>query len=72
MLRRSRRTATVTATTRTNLLLLDASDLRVLMEQESRIAERIHAVVRERAGLKEVFPKGDSAVGKLSGSTEQP
>ena len=43
-----------------------------LMEQEPRIAERIHAVVRERAGLKEVFPKGDGAARELSGSAEQP
>jgi CRP-like cAMP-binding protein len=57
VLRRSRRSATVTATTRTNLLVRDASDLHVLMEQEPRIAECIHAVVRERVGLEEVSPR---------------
>jgi voltage-gated potassium channel len=72
VLRRSRRSATVTATTRTNLLVLDASDLHVLMEQEPRIAERIHAVMRERTGLEAVSPKGDIAAGELSGGAEQP
>jgi hypothetical protein len=42
------------------------------MEQEPRIAERIHAVVRERVGLEEVSPKGDIAASELRGSAEQP
>ena len=59
VLRRARRSATVTATTRTNLLVLDASDFHVLMEQEPRIAERVHTVVRDRIGREIVTPRGD-------------
>src|SRR5216683_7909980 len=71
VLRRARRSATVTATTRTNLLVLDASDFHMLMERDKRIAERVHAVVRERVGLEAVSPKGDIATGELSGATEE-
>jgi len=70
VLRRARRSATATATARTNLLVLDASDFRMLMERDKRIAERVHAVVRERVGLEAVSPKGDIAAGELSGATE--
>jgi voltage-gated potassium channel len=71
VLRRARRSATVTATTRTNLLLLDATDFHLLMEQEPRIAERVHAVVRERVGRDVVSPKGDIVAGELAGATEE-
>jgi voltage-gated potassium channel len=59
VLRRARRSATVTALTRTNLLVLDATDLRMLMERDPRIAQRIHAVVRDRLGDELLSPKGD-------------
>jgi voltage-gated potassium channel len=71
VLRRARRSATVTATTRANLLVLDASDFHMLMEHDPRIAERVHAVVRERVGLEAVSPKGDIVAGELSGATEE-
>jgi voltage-gated potassium channel len=58
-LRRARRSATVTALTRTSLLVLDAHDLHALMEREPRIAERIREVVRTRIGRDIVTPKGD-------------
>jgi voltage-gated potassium channel len=48
VLGRARRMATVTAATRTNLLILDAQDLEALMEREKRIAERIHEALRGR------------------------
>ena len=48
VLGRTRRMATVTAVTRTNLLILDAQDLEALMEREKRIAERIHEALRGR------------------------
>ena len=48
VLGRARRMATVTAVTRTNLLILDAQDLEALMEREKRIAERIHEALRGR------------------------
>jgi voltage-gated potassium channel len=71
VLRRARRSATVTATTRTNLLVLDATDFHMLMEHDPRLAERVHAVVRERVGLEAVSPRGDIAAGELSGATEE-
>jgi voltage-gated potassium channel len=71
VLQRARRSATVTATTRTNLLVLDASDFHLLMEHDPRIAQRVHAVVRERVGLEAVSPKGDIASGELSGAQEE-
>ena len=50
LLRQTRRTATVTAVTRTNLLGLDAHDLHALMQRDPRIAERIKEVVEDRVG----------------------
>src|SRR6476619_1783997 len=50
LLRRTRRTATVTAVTRTNLLGLDAHDLHALMQRDRRIAERIKAGVEDLLG----------------------
>jgi voltage-gated potassium channel len=50
LIRRTRRTATVSAVTRTNLLGLDAHDLHALMQRDSRIAERIKDVVETRVG----------------------
>ena len=58
-LRRARRSATVTAVTRTSLLALDAHDLHALMDREPRVAERIHEVVRHRLGRDIVTPHGD-------------
>lgn len=53
VLKDAKRSATVSATTRANLLVLEAQDLRALMNREPRIAERIRSVVRDRqAGQK--------------------
>jgi voltage-gated potassium channel len=57
LLRRTRRTATVTALTRTNLLGLDAHDLHALMQRDTRIATRIKDVVEKRVGKRPVVPK---------------
>ena len=46
VLKRVRRSATATALTRANLLVLDAQDLHALMERDPRIAQRIKEVVR--------------------------
>ena len=59
VLRRSRRSATVTALTRTNLLVLDAHDLHALMQRDRRIAERIKDAGREARG-----PRGDLSQGR--------
>jgi voltage-gated potassium channel len=59
VLRRSRRSATVIALTRTNLLVLDAHDLHALMQRDLRIATRIKDVVDKRVGSEVVSAKGD-------------
>jgi voltage-gated potassium channel len=57
LLRRTRRTATVTAITRTNLLGLDAHDLHALMRRDTRIAERIKEVAEHRIGKRSAAPR---------------
>jgi voltage-gated potassium channel len=59
VLRRARRSATVTALSRTNLLVLDAQDLHALMQRDPRVAQRIKDVVEKRVGHQVVTPKGD-------------
>jgi voltage-gated potassium channel len=59
VLRRSRRSATVIALARTNLLVLDAHDLHALMQRDLRIAMRIKDVVDKRVGSEVVSTKGD-------------
>jgi len=59
VLRRARRSATVTALRRTNLLVLDAQDLHALMQRDPRIAERINDMVEKRVGREMVSPRGD-------------
>jgi voltage-gated potassium channel len=65
VLRQSRRSATVTAVTRTNLLVLDAHDLEALMDREQRIADRIQEVMRSRIAREQVTPGGDIAVEEM-------
>ena len=65
LLRRTRRSATVTAITRTNLLGLDAHDLHALMQRDRRIAERIKEVVEHRVG------KRSAAAKQLEGAVEE-
>lgn len=50
VLRRARRSATATALTRANLLVLAAQDLHALMQRDPRIAKRIKDVVEKRTG----------------------
>jgi voltage-gated potassium channel len=59
VLRRVRRSATVTALRRTSLLVLAAQDLHALMQRDPRIAQRIKDVVEKRVGRALVTPKGD-------------
>jgi voltage-gated potassium channel len=59
VLRRARRSATATALTRTNLLVLAAQDLHALMQRDPRIAKHINDVVEKRVGHERVSPKGD-------------
>jgi voltage-gated potassium channel len=59
VLRQARRSATVTALSRTSLLLLDAHDFHMLMDGEPRMAGRVREMVRERLGHDLVSAKGD-------------
>ncbi len=72
VLRRARRSATATAITRTKLLVLNASDFHVLMEQEPRIAKRVNAVVRDRIGHEVISPRGDIVAGEVRAVTDEP
>jgi voltage-gated potassium channel len=69
VLRRARRSATITSVTRTSLLVLDAHDLHALMEREPRIAERIREVARDRLGHEVLTPKGDLITEELEEET---
>ena len=44
---------------RTNLLVLDAQDLRALMQRDPRVAQRIKDMVSKRVGREVISPKGD-------------
>jgi voltage-gated potassium channel len=68
-LRRARRSATITAVTRTSLLVLDAHDLHALMEREQRIADRIRDVARGRLGREVLTSKGDLITEELEEET---
>jgi len=59
VLRRARRSATATALTRTNLLVLSAQDLHALMQRSPRVAQHIKDVVEKRVGRERVSPEGD-------------
>jgi len=59
VLRRSRRSATATALTRANLLVLDAHDLHALMEREPRVAAHMREIVKQRLGGELVSARGD-------------
>jgi len=59
VLRRARRSATITALRRTNLLVLDAQDLHALMRRDPRVAARMKEVVKKRVGREAIGPKGD-------------
>jgi voltage-gated potassium channel len=52
VLKRERRSGTVAAMTRCNLLVLSATDLHALMKRDRRIAERIKDTVEKRTGHK--------------------
>jgi voltage-gated potassium channel len=52
VLKNERRSGTVTALSRTNLLALSAQDLHALMQRDARIAARIKDVVEKRTGKK--------------------
>jgi voltage-gated potassium channel len=64
-LRQARRSATIRARQRTSLLVLDARDLRALMDRQPRIAERLREAVRDRLGHDLITPAGDIVTEEL-------
>ncbi len=71
VLRKARRSATATALTRTNLLVLDAQDLHALMERDPRVAARINEVVEKRVARNTVTPKGDIVRDEIEPAAEE-
>jgi len=69
-LRQARRSATITAVTRTSLLVLASHDLHALMEREPRVAQRIREVARHRLGRDLVGPRGDIITEELEEKSE--
>jgi len=59
VLRRARRSATATALTRVNLLVLEGHDLHTLMEREPRVAARMREMIKQRLGRELVSERGD-------------
>jgi voltage-gated potassium channel len=62
VLRRLHRSATVTAVSRTSLLVLDAHDLHALMQREPRVAAHIETVAKERLAALPAAEKADLAM----------
>jgi voltage-gated potassium channel len=71
VLRRARRSATATALTRANLLVLSAQDLHALMSRDPRVAARIKDVVDKRVGRELVSPKGDIVTEEIEPAEEK-
>jgi voltage-gated potassium channel len=72
VLRRARRSANVTAISRTSLLVLDAHDLHALMERDSRIAAHVHEVARTRIGRDLVTRSGDLITEEIEDVEREP
>jgi voltage-gated potassium channel len=67
-LRRTRRSATVTAVTPTRLLVLDALDLHALMDRQPELAARIEEAAREKLGHAIEAPSDDLIPEELTGA----
>jgi voltage-gated potassium channel len=68
VLRKAHRSATIRAITRTSLLVLDARDVHILMDQEPKIAERINETARRRVEPESIEARGDLAAEELVAS----
>jgi voltage-gated potassium channel len=69
-LRRTRRSATVTAVTPTRLLVLDALDLHALMDRQPALAARIEEAAREKLGHAIEAPNDDLISEELASGLE--
>ncbi len=72
VLRRARRSATVRATTRTRLLVLDADDFHDLLSKQPELAGRLRDVVQERLGRELITRKGDILTEEIDDEDEPP
>ena len=72
VLRRARRSATVCATTRTRLLVLDADDFHDLLSKQPELAGRLRDVVQERLGRELITRKGDILTEEIDDEDEPP
>ncbi|HUN99757.1 MAG TPA: cyclic nucleotide-gated ion channel [Bradyrhizobium sp.] len=66
-LRRTRRSATITATQPTRLLALDAADLHALMDREPQLADRIREAARAKLGHEFETTRGDLVPEEIGG-----
>jgi voltage-gated potassium channel len=65
VLRRARRSATIRATVRTHLMVLDAQDFRALLQRQPQLAKRLNAALRDRIGRELLSPEGDLIIEEL-------
>jgi voltage-gated potassium channel len=72
VLRRARRSATVRATERTQLLVLDADDFHDLMGRQPDLAGRLRKVVHERIGRELITREGDIVTEEVDDKGEPP
>ena len=72
VLQRARRSATIRATQRTHLLVLDAHDFRALLRRQPQLAERLNAAVRDRLGRELVSPEGDIVTEEIEDEQGEP
>jgi voltage-gated potassium channel len=70
VLRKARRSATIRAIQRTNLLVLDAHDFRALLRRQPRLAERVNAALRDRVGHELVSTSGDLVLEEIEEEDE--
>jgi len=72
VLRGASRSGTARALSRTSLLVLDARDVHILMDQEPMIAQRIRETARRRVEPESLEPRGDIAAEELLETTPVP
>jgi voltage-gated potassium channel len=70
LLRKAKRSATVTASQRTSMLVLDSADFHGLMERRPNIATQINRVARERLAAERISPRGDMVAEEIGEEPE--
>jgi voltage-gated potassium channel len=71
VLRKAERSATARARDHAKLLVLDAADLRHLMDRSPRLAERIREVAEKRVGPEALSEKSDIAAEEIGADAEK-